>query len=76
MALTNTSVVGNREDLKELATIITAENYPVSRLIMTEPIHDKRPRTLFDDLAAPKNNGHIEGNTTDAGANQFGDVAE
>ena len=76
MASTFTSVGSNREDLKDLATIITAENYPVSRLLQIEPIHDKRPRTIFDDLLAPKNTGHIEGNTTDTGVDQFSAVAE
>lgn len=76
MAFTQTSVSSNREDLKDLATIIEAENHPISRLLSVEPIYDKRPRTIFDDLQAPSAAGHIEGNTTDTGVDRFANAAE
>lgn len=76
MATTDTSVIGNREDLKQLATIIAAENFPVKSLMPTEPVHNKRPQVLLDTLAAVSTTGHIEGNTTDTGVDKFPSLGE
>lgn len=59
-----------------MATIIAAENYPLRSLMPTEPVHNKRPQVLLDTLADPSVTGHIEGNTTDGGADQFPGVGE
>ena len=76
MATTNSSVIGNREDLKQLATIIAAENYPLKSLMPKEPVHNKRPVVLLDELASPSATGHIEGNKTDTGVDKFPSLGE
>jgi len=76
MATTNSSVIGNWEDLKRLATIIAAENYPMKSLLPREPISNKRPQVLLDSLDSPSSTGHTEGDTTDQGADQFDGLGE
>lgn len=76
MASTQSNVIGNREDLKQLATVIAAENFPLKSLMPTEPVHNKRPQVLLDSLADPSTTGHIEGNTTDSGADKFPSLGE
>ena len=59
MAYTDTNVTGNREDLKQLATVIAATQAPVCGLLPTSQISNKRPVVLMDSLAAPVATGHI-----------------
>ena len=76
MAYTSTTVTGNREDLKQLATVIAATSAPVCGLLPTRKITNKRPVVLMDALAAPSVVGHIEGNSTNTGVDKFSGVGE
>jgi len=76
MAYTDTNVTGNREDLKQLATVIAATQAPVCGLLPTRKITNKRPVVLMDSLSTPQATGHIEGNDTDTGVDKFGSVGE
>jgi len=76
MAYTDTNVTGNREDLKQLATVIAATQAPVCGLLPTRQVSNKRPVVLMDSLAAPVATGHIEGTATDTGVDKFAAVGE
>lgn len=66
----------NREDLKQLATVIAATQAPICGLLPTRKITNKRPRVLMDRLHAPQTAGHIEGNDTATGVDKFDEVGE
>ena len=76
MAYSSSATTGNREDLKQLATVIAATSAPVCGLLPTRKIDNKRPVVLMDALAAPSAAGHIEGTDTDTGVDKFSGVGE
>ena len=66
----------NREDLKQTALLHAATQAPLVGLLPTRKITNKNPRVLMDTLASPSAAGHIEGNSTDSGTDQFTAVGD
>lgn len=66
----------NREDLKQTAMLHAATQAPLCGLLPTRSITNKNPRVLMDSLATASAAGHIEGNSTDTGTDQFTAVGD
>ena len=66
----------NREDLKQTALLHAATQAPLCGLLPTRSITNKNPRVLMDTLSAPSDAGHVEGESTDSGTDQFTAVGD